>query len=153
MNKLKQKNVRSESVTSAVTTRSYKARGKFCCKSNNLIYLLHCKRCGKQYVGETFQKLGRRIYEHDEHACNTNCYAEPDMAPPNYNHDNRQEATTVARHFGTSPHSWDDVQVQVLEFIHLDPEKEDTTELRRRRESVRIHRLRTIEPFGLNVLY
>ena len=63
------------------------------------------------------------------------------------------EATTVARHFGTPPHSWDDITIQVLEFIHLDPELDTTTEFRKQRESVWIHRLRTIEPFGLNALY
>ena len=87
-----------------------------------------CNRCGKQYVGKTYRKLGRRVYEH---AYNTSCFANPDEAPQSYN---RLDATTVAKHFGTTPHSWEDVQVKVLEFIHSDPDKEDTTELRRQRQ-------------------
>ena len=30
------------------------------CKSKNLIYLIDCKKCGKQYIGETKRHLHQR---------------------------------------------------------------------------------------------
>ena len=30
------------------------------CKSKNLIYLVDCKKCGKQYIGETKRHLHQR---------------------------------------------------------------------------------------------
>ncbi len=34
------------------------------CGSNNLVYLVICKVCHKQYVGETSRTLKQRFYEH-----------------------------------------------------------------------------------------
>ena len=34
------------------------------CKSSNIVYLINCRRCGQQYVGETGQLLHRRINDH-----------------------------------------------------------------------------------------
>ncbi len=34
------------------------------CGSNNLLYLVTCKVCHKQYVGETSRTLKQRFYEH-----------------------------------------------------------------------------------------
>ena len=39
--------------TSNVTGETYKTNHKLTCDDNYLIYLLSCKCCGKQYVGET----------------------------------------------------------------------------------------------------
>ena len=34
------------------------------CKSSDLVYVIACKRCGKQYVGETEQALHERMNSH-----------------------------------------------------------------------------------------
>ena len=34
------------------------------CKSTNLIYMIECKRCKKQYIGETKRTLRERFTEH-----------------------------------------------------------------------------------------
>ena len=37
--------------TCAVTGKTYKVRGKLCCTSSNVIYLISCKLCKEQYIG------------------------------------------------------------------------------------------------------
>ena len=46
--------------TSNVTGETYKTNHKLTCDDNYLIYLLSCKCCGKQYVGETTDKFRYR---------------------------------------------------------------------------------------------
>ena len=46
---------------SSTTQRTYNIRQHITCKSNNVIYLITCKRCGVQYVGKTDQKLHKRF--------------------------------------------------------------------------------------------
>ena len=41
--------------TCTVTSKTYKVRGKLCCTSSNLIYLISCKLCNEQYVGSPFK--------------------------------------------------------------------------------------------------
>ena len=43
----------TDSVTSTVTGKTYKINHKFECMEKCLIYLLTCKKCRKQYVGQT----------------------------------------------------------------------------------------------------
>ena len=38
---------------SKATGRQYNIRAEITCKTRNLVYLISCKRCGLQYVGET----------------------------------------------------------------------------------------------------
>jgi hypothetical protein len=38
---------------SNVTGRTYRGPTKYTCQSRNLVYLISCTKCGKQYVGET----------------------------------------------------------------------------------------------------
>ena len=41
--------------TCTVTGKTYKVRGKLCCTSSNVIYLISCKLCKEQYVGSAFK--------------------------------------------------------------------------------------------------
>ena len=41
----------SPNFTCFATTRKYKIKGILKCDSRNVIYLISCKCCGKQYVG------------------------------------------------------------------------------------------------------
>ena len=41
--------------TCTVTGKTYKVRGKLCCTSSNVIYLISCKLCKEQYVGTAFK--------------------------------------------------------------------------------------------------
>ena len=42
----------------------YPITSRLSCTSSGVLYLIHCKACGKQYVGETKRTLGTRILEH-----------------------------------------------------------------------------------------
>ena len=50
--------------TSKTTGKSYDMRSFATCKTANLIYLIQCKICGCQYVGETEQALNERMDSH-----------------------------------------------------------------------------------------
>ncbi len=80
------------------------------CKSNNLIYLLSCKRCCMQYVGET-----QRCWEYFR---KIKYFAHPKLAPLSKRN---KEAEPVPSHFGQRGHSVDDVQVNIVQFIRMDP--------------------------------
>lgn len=135
---------RSLKVTSHSTGRLHSAKVKVDCKSNNLIYLLTCSKCGIQYVGETKRSFGERCYEHFRDA---KYFADPSQAPPSWRADKICPASV---HFGGPGHSYMDIKVNILELIPKDPQDPATTDYRRHREFVWIHRLRTQEPFGLN---
>ena len=47
----------TDTFTSTTTGESFKINHKLNCDDNCLIYLLICKCCGKQYVGETTDKF------------------------------------------------------------------------------------------------
>ena len=55
---------RSGRIASHQTLRTYHAPIGVNCESDNLIYLITCKRCHAQYVGETYRTLGKRMKEH-----------------------------------------------------------------------------------------
>ena len=75
-----------------ITTSGY-------CFSNNIIYLLGCRKCPQQYIGETERTLKERFSEHKGYV-NTN---------------NQSKATGV--HFNTRGHSVSDMQITVVEKI------------------------------------
>ena len=42
----------------------YKVRGQITCTTNNVIYMIQCKKCGKQYIGQTENPVKFRINAH-----------------------------------------------------------------------------------------
>lgn len=44
--------------------KTFQVRGQINCKSHNLVYLITCRLCSAQYVGETSRTLGERITDH-----------------------------------------------------------------------------------------
>ena len=122
-------------ISSQVTGRTYHAPIGANCQSNNLIYLISCKKCPAQYVGETYRKLGERIYEH--------------LYSIRKKHD-----TPVAEHFNSPGHSVQDVEVEVISYVyrHVPPNCREGTEIRRTVERKWIHKLKTSQFPGLNIL-
>ena len=58
--------VHSNEFTCFATKRKYKVKGNLKCTTNNIIYLLSCKNCGKQYVGSAITFKERfRIHKSD----------------------------------------------------------------------------------------
>ena len=49
---------------STYTRRQYKIANRLDCKSCNVVYLITCNLCNKQYVGETLRRLCDRLTDH-----------------------------------------------------------------------------------------
>ena len=87
---------------SSITGKQYKTTNpNICkpldCKSNNIIYLITCKKCGYQYVGETTQEFSKRLNGHRKSV--------------------RLKSRLIGQHFSLPEHDWQDMRVQILEKI------------------------------------
>ena len=128
---------------SHITRYEYSIPQIFTCKFNNLVYLVTCKKCGMQYVGETKNRIQDRFVQHLR---DINLGVAGSKPPPSW------KPTSLTRHFNLPSHTAQDVKIQVLELIKFSPQLETTTKLRASREYYWIHQLRTIEPNGMNVM-
>lgn len=116
------------SFTSHVTGHTYNLRHNANCASNDVIYLITCKRCNVQYVGQTSQSISKRMNSHRFDICN---FVDPAFS------------TTVATHFNLDRHSIDD-----FSFMPIDNVNHDLDRLCK--ETFWIHKLKTLNPDGLN---
>ncbi len=119
-------------------------RGGVSCGSNNLVYLVTCKKCSKRYVGETSHSINKTFYQHlyeNKHLKN-NDNAPPCMSGKNPN--------PLPNHFAQIDHSHLDIKIQFLEFITLPPKSQNTTVFQRKWELHWIHQLKTFAPQGIN---
>ena len=121
--------VTTDVFTSRTTGRQFKVKVSASCKSSNVIYLIQCKRCGHQYVGETGQPVHLRINGHRFDIMHR-----------------RTDESPVAAHFNSEAHSMEDMTVMVIDQIH----SRDPT-LRKIKESRWIRDLGTSYPFGMNL--
>ena len=126
-------------VYSSFLERSLKVRTgcRLSCHTTNVIYIITCLKCSFQYVGETKRELRRRMYEHIR---SIDKFGQPGI-----------QATPVSEHFNISCQRPAKYNFQILENIRADPSLDQTTNLRRKRESWWILTLRTIDPFGMNI--
>ena len=69
------------------------------CSTSNIIYLLGCKKCPQQYIGETERSLKERFSEHK-----------------GYENTNNQSKSTGA-HFNSKGHSASDMNITILEKV------------------------------------
>ena len=72
------------------------------CKTKNIVYLIECRKCKKQYVGEMKNPLHLRMNGH-----RSNYYRKLPDKP-------------VAEHFNTIGHTFEDLTVMVIEQIVAD---------------------------------
>ena len=86
----------SKVVKCTSTGISYPIRHNFCCKSTNLIYVITCTKCGKQYVGLTTKQLNTRINHH-----RTSIFTKK----PIY----------IAKHFNLPDHTINNLSVQAID--------------------------------------
>ena len=100
------------------------------CNSKNLIFLIQCKKCHSQYIGETKRKLNERFGEHRRSILNHHQLLNP---------------TPVSPHFNQPGHSINDVQLIPLELIRS---KRDS--VRKAREAHLISKAKTLHPLGIN---
>jgi hypothetical protein len=106
--------------------------GKLTCDSKNIVYLIECKRCGEQYIGETSKTLRARLTDHISNI-------------------NRYNDTSVAQHFNQFNHDGvTDIQVTPVVQLPDFGSKVKNSLARRKVESQLINRLNTMYPNGIN---
>ena len=98
-----------------------------------VVYLITCSKCDNQYVGETKQKLSKRLSGHRSAI-------------------KKHANTFIAKHFNQPGHSVADILIQPIEKIELLPGEsdEDVTIRRLGRERFWMLELGTVYPYGLN---
>ena len=69
------------------------------CSSSNIIYLLGCKRCPQQYIGETERSLKERFSEHRGYVTNN------------------VTSKATGKHFNEKSHRVSDMTITILEKI------------------------------------
>ena len=122
-----QHTVSSNSITSTTTEENFTIRHSLNCLSTNIIYVIICKRCSQQYVGETKRTLKQRLLEHCGDAKN-------------------KREKPVARHFNLPGHSRNDITIMAVD------RPGNTNQYHRLAlESKWIKRLKTTTPLGINI--
>ena len=114
--------------TSTKTGLSYPLRHNFTCSSKNIIYLITCTRCKKQYVGLTTQ-VNVRINHHRTNIFNLT-------------------QTYISNHFNFVDYSISHLSVQIIDTPSNGPNMQQ--ELRHLKRYW-INTLKTVQPFGLNI--
>lgn len=118
--------VQTSTVTSTIFNKSFHIKQNLTCATTNLIYLITCKKCNIQYIGETKRTLRDRFNNHKS------------TIIKNIN-------TPVGLHFNSLGHSLRHLSITPLEgLINTDGY------LRRSREAYWQLELGTLFPLGLN---
>ena len=116
-------------IKSHSTGRKYRTQTRISCTSSNLIYLIQCQLCNKQYIGQTRNKILTRLNQH-------------------YSTIRTAQETPVSRHFRShqckEPYP---VRIYILSLIKAD----DAQELRNKWERIWMARLNTYVPYGMNI--
>jgi hypothetical protein len=97
------------------------------CNSKNLVYLITCKKCNIQYVGETGDTLRNRVNNHRSTI-------------------KLHKNTAIALHFNTPNHSYENFSIIPIEILTPNI----TITERRNRETFWQNTIGTIHPLGLN---
>ena len=101
------------------------------CGSENVIYLIRCKKCNMQYVGQTGQTLRKRFANHKVSI-------------------NKNKPNPVARHFNQEGHNLQDCCITPIEQLSVRKDKNDNKFALIKREIYWINILGTASPHGIN---
>ena len=118
----------SQTATSSSGAR-VKLKGDTNCRTHNVVYLISCGKCGKQYVGETKGPLNIRMNGHRD----------------DWRH-KRFERSPVGEHFCSSGHDF----ISHASVCCLESNPGWTDNARKSHESYWIRRLNTLNPSGIN---
>ena len=119
---------KTEQITSWKTKEQFRIKGRFNCKTKNVIYVISCKKCGLQYVGQSGNTFNERLRGHFMDIKQKN-----DVKP-------------VSRHFILNDHTQNDVTATIVAQTTND------VNVRLRTEEVWIAKLQTKHPTGLNLI-
>ena len=112
----------------SVTKKSYKVHTSVTCKTKDVVYLIECRKCPKQYVGSTKNALNIRL---NGHRCDIKHKTQKPMA----------------KHFNQRGHSMEHLTIMVIEKF-----RNNNIQFRRRRERFRIDELECMAPEGMNLI-
>ena len=115
--------------TGTNSRKTYYTRHNFTCTSRNVIYLITCSKCKKQYVGLTTLQLNVRINHHRSNIRN-------------------KVKTYISNHFNFEDHTLADLKVQMIDKVTTE---ENPLQTLQHMEQYWIQTLQTLEPLGLNV--
>jgi hypothetical protein len=128
----------TKTFNSAYTRRQYTIKGSFNCKSSNIVYLITCSLCNKQYVGETQRTLAERLTDHRSNIT-------------------LQKNTPLANHFNLPGHTFNHLAVVVIDHVtaaEVASFRSDTWRIKSnllQRESSWQRQLYTYHPKGINL--
>ena len=92
--------------TSSATGFNFLIHGKYNCQSSNVVYLLECSICRKQYIGQTSTKFNIRINNHRSH-----CKSQDHLA--------------ISKHVNETNHKFSDFEFTILKgFFKTDNDRE-----------------------------
>ena len=115
-----------DNVRSRYGNKTFRINQRLNCNSTNVIYLINCKKCGIQYIGETSRSLKQRFNDHASNIAT-------------------KKQTAIAIHFNEDGHSKKDLEISAIEKI-----ENNNAQDRKQREKYWIQRLNTTFPHGLN---
>ena len=146
-NKCKSRNCRycpllnkSGRIVSTSTGRSYSSLKHVTCKSGNLVYLITCRQCKMQYVGQTYRTIQERFQGHFNDISNNRFWK------------------AMGEHYNKSNHNgWHDCEISVLYFCRINPGRKNMVNDRATKDRKCMERywqfqLQTLSPQGLNRL-
>ena len=127
------------------TSVLHETKTNITCNSSNLIYCITCRKCKKQYVGQTKRTLMKRFNEHFysikvAHA-----------AKAEGTEQTQGKIEAIGSHFSMPNHDVNDLQISVLAFITLTPESIEALALQLKVEKKWIHLMRCPAPKGLKI--
>ena len=122
---------KSGQVISTSTGRKYRTQTRISCTSSNVIYLIQCSICKKQYVGQTRNKILTRLNQH-------------------YSSIRNKLETPVSRHF--QGHNCKEPYPVRIFILSLIKEADNAQDLRNKWEKIWMARLNSYVPYGMNIL-
>jgi hypothetical protein len=111
--------------------KKFSVKQNLTCGSENVIYLIRCKKCNKQYVGQTGQTLRKRFTNHKLSI-------------------NKKTPNPVGKHFNQEGHSLQDCCITPIEKLSIRNDKNDNKLALIKREIYWINKLGTAFPHGMN---
>ena len=126
---------KSKYFTCTYTLYKYATKLRGHCTTGNLVYLITCTKCTKQYVGETKRELKFRMAEHVRDT-----------------HVKRDTSVSIHFiHFNEPDHSFENMIFQIIQIFPTDPEDDRSTIRRCQCERYWIYQLHSLKPLGINV--
>lgn len=110
------------------SNKIYKIKHNFTCKTRNIIYLITCNKCRKQYVGQSSRPLADRINNH------LSCIR-------------THKQTPISIHFNLPNHSINDLKIHAIDHITTNY---NISDLLNTKETYWQNTLMTMFPHGLN---